>query len=118
MPYPLSTQLDEGSLRFNGGFALQWRSPPDAFLAAGVDRFLADARGLTGLEARAAGGVVALRIECCDRPAVFDDLGQVADESYRLRVDADGVVLTASTSMGVLRGLATLRQLISLDAQG
>ncbi|MFT4198655.1 MAG: beta-N-acetylhexosaminidase N-terminal domain-containing protein, partial [Pseudoxanthomonas sp.] len=117
MPYPLSTRLQDESIRFDGGFALQWSTAPDGFLSAATDRFLADAKRLTGLSGNAV-NAVPLRIECCDRPAVFDDLGHVADESYRLRVDADGVVLTASTSMGVLRGLATLRQLISLDAQG
>ncbi|GAA3949180.1 beta-N-acetylhexosaminidase [Hymenobacter algoricola] len=37
------------------------------------------------------------------------------DESYSLRVTPMGISLTAPTSFGVLRGLATLRQLLTAD---
>ena len=40
------------------------------------------------------------------------------DESYRLRVTADGIELQAPTDIGALRGLQTLLQLLRLDGQG
>ncbi len=47
------------------------------------------------------------------RPA--HPLRRRASEAYRLAVTADGVALEADGSLGVLRGLATLRQLIEVN---
>jgi hexosaminidase len=46
------------------------------------------------------------------------DLTVGEDESYRLRVTADGIELQAPTDIGALRGLQTLLQLLRLDGQG
>jgi hexosaminidase len=47
------------------------------------------------------------------RPGNLLTLGE--DESYALRVTPMGIVLNAPTHLGVLRGLATLRQLVHKD---
>ncbi len=40
------------------------------------------------------------------------------DESYQLKVTAEGIELQAATDIGALRGLQTLLQLLRLDGQG
>ena len=57
-----------------------------------------------------------LRIECAAASAPIPMLGE--DESYTLDIAPRQAVLSAPTTLGVLRGLATLQQLLQADAAG
>ena len=46
----------------------------------------------------------------------MQELGE--DESYRLKVTASGVQLTAANPLGVLHGLQTFLQLVRITPQG
>lgn len=52
------------------------------------------------------------------RPCRWPDGMALADEEYRLRVDADGAVVSASTVRGLLWGAMTLRQLVQSAERG
>ncbi|GLQ51909.1 beta-N-acetylhexosaminidase [Dyella flava] len=117
MPLPAHVSYQGGVLPFHGKFDVQWDGTPDAFLSQAVARFDADARRLTGIHA--VGGGTALHIACCTKPVKIGEPDlTVADESYHLTVDQAGISLSAATELGVLRGLATLRQLIVWDKDG
>ncbi|WDS35441.1 family 20 glycosylhydrolase [Pseudoxanthomonas sp.] len=111
MPYPVSAHMDGSALRFEGGFDVRWSAAPTVLLSDALGRFRADAARLTGLDEGGA-PAVSLSITCCaatpDEPAA----GGGVEEAYTLRVDEQGVQISADTPVGVLRALATLRQLI------
>jgi hexosaminidase len=103
MPWPRRvTRLDE---------SLPWSAPPAAVQWTAV-RTLRLERAVAGFAQRlfdVTGGGIALTIECAAAAAAFPELGD--DESYVLRVSANGAVVQANAEWGVLRGLATLAQL-------
>ncbi len=80
-----------------------------------AERFQRDLARLTGVETFAAGGP-ALEITCA--AADPGALTLKAREAYRLQVSPRGVALQADGPVGVLRGLATLRQLIETGPGG
>lgn len=107
-PQPKSATWQAGELKLEGAFAASWRDCHDARMTPALARFQGDAAALTGMDlARQTGP--ALKITCRADPAA---------EGYRLTVAADGVALDADGPLGVLRGLATLRQLIQVNPPG
>lgn len=107
-PQPKSATWQAGELKLEGAFAASWRDCHDARMTPALARFQGDAAALTGMDlARQTGP--ALKIACRADPAA---------EGYRLTVAADGVALDADGPLGVLRGLATLRQLIQVNPPG
>jgi len=107
-PQPKSATWQAGELKLEGAFAASWRDCHDARMTPALARFQGDAAALTGMDlARQTGP--ALRIACRADPAA---------EGYRLTIAADGVTLDADGPLGVLRGLATLRQLIQVNPPG
>jgi hexosaminidase len=107
MPLPASAAWSPGALKLDGAFAIDAGGCRDTNTGAAAERFQHDAAALTGMALAGRPGP-ALRILC--RPG--------AAESYRLKVTAEGVSLDADGPLGVLRGLATLRQLIEVNPPG
>lgn len=114
MPWPAQLSTTEGKLAVRGPFRVSWQGRHDDRLDQAVERFAADVGRRTGLAMRAPGPALAIRV-AADGPRI-PALGE--RESYSLVVDDTGVTLTAQQPAGVLRGLATLRQLIDTDAEG
>lgn len=107
-PQPKSAVWSAGELKLDGAFSVTWRDCHDTRMSPALARFQRDAAALTGMDmARVAGPK--LTIACGPDPVA---------EGYRLTVAADGVSLDANGPLGVLRGLATLRQLIATTPPG
>lgn len=114
-PLPQSVTEHEGALPVAGRFAITWTGCREPMLDRAAERFQRDLARLTGVETFAAGGPT-LEIACA--AADPGALTLKAREGYRLQVAPRGVALQADGPIGVLRGLATLRQLLETDADG
>jgi hexosaminidase len=108
MPQPAAATWGAGELKLDGAFAVDSSRCRDAHRTKAANRVQRDAASLTGMDLGQRRGPK-LRIACRADPAV---------ETYSLKVDADGVTLDADGALGVLRGLATLRQLIQVNPPG
>ena len=111
MPWPAHANVESGILRLESGFEVVWEGHQEPRLSRAVDRFNQRIGNLTGDDE-----AVPLKIHCEGPGEKVQSIGEV--ESYTLRVSSSGVVLKATTPVGVLRGLATLFQLIDKDVEG
>ena len=114
-PLPQSVTEHEGRLAVPGRFALAWTGCREPMLDRAAERFQRDLGRLTGVETFAAAGP---RLEIACAAADPGALTLKAREAYRLQVTAQGVTLQADGPVGVLRGLATLRQLLETGPDG
>ena len=114
-PLPQSLTEHEGALPVAGRFVITWTGCREPMLDRAAERFQRDLARLTGVETFAAGGP-ALEITCA--AADPGALTLKAREAYRLQVSPRGVALQADGPVGVLRGLATLRQLLETGPGG
>lgn len=115
MPVPQSVTVSPGDekLRVSGPFEVQWKGcGPTDRLDAAARRFQMDVGLQTGLRWNADTSVL-LGISCQTKDSAAD-----SGEAYRLNVRADGVTIDADSPTGVLRALATLRQLVGLSPAG
>ncbi|MCA0369282.1 MAG: beta-N-acetylhexosaminidase [Proteobacteria bacterium] len=110
-----ASRVDEG-LRLQAPFAVRFDGYHDARLQAATARFQGDVNRLAGLSEVSAGTAGPTLVIATRPDAKANRLG--AAESYHLTVDAQGVRLTADGPDGVLRGLATLRQLVERRGEG
>lgn len=119
MPAPRKVTLGNGRLAMKSDFRFHVEgNPGDKILWSAVNRTLQSLKQLTGLAlpqevATAAStkppGIFSIQVQ---KPATMT-MG--TDESYSLAVSSASVVLSAPTTMGVVRGLATFRQLVQKD---
>jgi hexosaminidase len=100
MPWPANIEMGRGSLALGPTFRV-------VFTGYSEPRLERAARRL---------GAVNLEIDCDHASEPIQKLGE--DESYRLKIDAQGAHLSAPNSLGVLRGLETFQQLIVSTLQG
>ncbi|HYO62765.1 MAG TPA: family 20 glycosylhydrolase [Pyrinomonadaceae bacterium] len=121
MPVPASVRFQAGRLAVNNTFSVAAaRARSDARLQSGVERFLRRLEGRTVLElprslaADAASATLVVETAGPGRavPSVEED------ESYTLEVSDKQAVLRAPTTVGALRGLETLLQLLEGDRAG
>lgn len=110
MPWPAEVAMGQGSLPVTPSLGVTISGPPDAVTQQAVSRFLARLEKRTGVARIGAEGAgLQIRVNGPARnPQTIDD-----DESYSLRVTGSGAVLEAPTPLGVVRGLATLLQLVN-----
>ena len=127
MPVPAQLQWGAGRLPVTAALQVAISGPvDDARLRGGIERFLRRAQERTGLTfphlpagSFAVGrnqAAATLVIECAAPGAALPVLGE--DESYGLKITADGAVLRAPTTLGALHGLETLLQLLQSDSAG
>lgn len=115
LPVPFRVVWENGRLRLDSGLAVRIEGPAgDERLRRGVERFGRDAGLLTGLAVRT--GVGGLTVRVTSPGQAIQSPGE--DESYRLSITALGAVLDAPTTVGALRGLATVLQLLAADSAG
>ncbi len=86
----------------------------DGRLARAVTRFMRRAEQQTGLIARSGVGGIAIRVAGPGQEVQ----SPTEDESYRLSITPRGALLEATTTVGALRGLETVLQLIEADSAG
>jgi hexosaminidase len=126
MPVPASVQNGSGRLALTANFRVAFSGTQDARLTAALARTLraweersglAFARTPTGDYVLATdNGTAQLVIQCDAASAAIPQLGE--DESYVLEVTPTRALLRAKTALGVLRGLATLQQMVQSDPAG
>jgi hexosaminidase len=124
MPAPAEMRAEQGSLRLDREFAVFISGAPDSRVEKAVDRALRRLEERTGLLLRrtsqgsyvrtAAPEHARLLIECATSSAPVPQLGE--NEAYVLHIEAEKAVLRAPTTLGVLRGLETLLQLVDSTA--
>lgn len=107
MPLPRSLAVQEGSLA-RGPWRVVWRGVRTPYLERAADRFRHDLERFQGESPDTLSGFP-LSIDC----RRGDGRLEGADESYTLAITSAGVTLAAPEAAGVIRGLATLRQVIA-----
>ncbi|MEZ5306268.1 MAG: family 20 glycosylhydrolase [Pyrinomonadaceae bacterium] len=120
MPVPKEVSFAEGKLRIDKDFSFAFTGHSDGRLSAYLSRVLKRLEGRTLLEfsrlAEKSKDEATLMIDVDSGGNAIPKLGD--DESYELRVESDAVVLNAETSVGAMRGLETLLQLVEADEDG
>lgn len=117
MPWPAHVAAGRGSLALEGSPTISVHGGDERVTRA-VERFAAQLRRKTGTEFAAEFPADSGRIDivCRGVGAAVQQLGE--DESYTLTVDDRQARLVAPNPLGVLRGLATLRQLAQAGEHG
>lgn len=119
MPVPASMTLGSGRVAVSASTTVAVSGAVDERLRAGVQRMMRRLEGRTGYtmsrtfsDAATATLVVSAAGPGTRIPSIDDD------ESYAIETTASQVRLSAATVVGALRGLETILQLLSGDAQG
>jgi len=117
MPMPASVQPGTGQLAVTQSFSVAVTGAHDASLDGGVRRFVTQLSRQTGIPFRPKPGAVpTLQIHADHGRESIQKLGE--DESYQLTVADSGAQLTAPTTLGILRGLQTFLQLVTITPNG
>lgn len=120
MPVPASVNFSDGRLSVTKGFSVALKGSKDARLERYIHRSLRRLENRTVLElprdfikdAAAATFVIEINSVSKDVPELLEN------ESYVLKVDGRQAHLKAETSLGAMRGLETLLQLLASDSKG
>ena len=119
MPMPAVMQRHPGTLKLDSSFTLGTTGYSDARLERAVQRLQSRIEGRIGVELPlvvTSNGAPTLSIECVAAGFAYPKLGE--DESYSLEIGAQHATLKANTVLGAIRGLETVRQLVSADQRG
>lgn len=119
MPLPAKAQMGSGSLKIDAGFAVAFVGFHDARLDRAGQRFSMQLTRETGFlfgqgPADPAKATLVVATDHDSKPV--QELGE--DESYTLEVTPNGAKLHAANTLGTLRGLQTLLQLVSVTPEG
>ena len=110
MPWPAELRRRPGRFLLTAGFTAARRGPDAKRVGAALARLLRAWERRSGLKFAAASRRPGLVVECAAAGERPPRLGE--DEAYELEVAPGRMVLRAPTSTGVMRGLATLEQLL------
>ncbi len=117
MPMPKNLVQLEGTLPIDSSFRVSLSGHKDSHIGAAVVRMLQCLGKKTGIPlsgyAFLDSGPATLEVHCDKAGESTPSLD--ADESYTLEVTGEGARLAAPSSLGILRGLETLLQLVDLD---
>jgi len=115
MPVPASVAWRVGRLRLDSSFTVRVTGTRrDDRLARAVERFVQRAGNLTGLMLNRGAAGLTLSVAGPGERVQSPE----ADEHYVLEVSSGGATLEAPTTIGALRGLETVLQLIDADSAG
>jgi len=119
MPLPSKVQLGTGSLKIDNTFTLSFAGYREARLDRAGQRFLTTLGHQTGIvfahgDSDPAKATLVVTTDHESKP--IQELGE--DESYTLDVTPTGAKLHAANPLGVLRGLQTFLQLVSITQDG
>lgn len=119
MPLPAKVQPGSGILKIDGGFTVAFTGFREARLDRAGQRFLAQLTKATGIPlgmgtADPSKATLVITTDRGSKPV--QEPGE--DESYTLEVVPTGAKLHAVTPLGVLRGLQTFLQLVSISPDG
>ncbi len=120
MPLPAAVQVVPGKLKLDAGFTVAIAGTNDPRLVRASLRLQERLRRRTGLVLRLGSAPSAtaatLTITVKESGPAYPKFGE--DESYSLAIDANHAALQANTSLGAMRGMQTLSQLVVGDASG
>ncbi|HEY7514044.1 MAG TPA: family 20 glycosylhydrolase, partial [Vicinamibacteria bacterium] len=119
IPAPARLEWGQGSLPLDRGFSVAALGTEDPRVASALRRSVARLSALTGLALREPvreAGRARLVVEALGTGQTVQKLGE--DESYRLVVTSTGARLSAPNPLGILRGLATVHQLVRREGSG
>ena len=120
MPMPASLMLTSDRVAITNAATVALRGVQDARIRAAVNRAMRRLEGRTGLMMQRAfatdANAATIVVDCQAPGAAIPSLDE--DESYTLTASGSQVVLRAPTVVGGMRGLETLLQLVSGDANG
>jgi hexosaminidase len=118
MPMPASVQMGTGQLPIDRTFWVTVSGFHDAMLDSGVERFKDQMQRRTGLllQKPADPAHPTLSIHADHASEKVLKVGE--DESYDLTVSASGATLTAPNTLGILHGLETFLQLVTITPNG
>lgn len=118
MPYPQSLSVQQGTFALNKNFTFAISGDNSVELNLALDRFIKRIKLQTGLSihpkrvASLADATFAINISSWVKPASsFLDI----DEQYDLAINSQQITLNANSSIGALRGLETLLQLVGIQ---
>lgn len=117
MPLPVEMSTGPGRLRLDSAFAARVPESADGRLRAGIRRALLRLAARIGqpiAESFGQAGRLTVLVAGAGEAVQTPD----EDESYALEISPGTATLTAPTTVGALRGLETLLQLVSADSQG
>lgn len=117
MPVPASVEFQQGRFRLDSSFTASTPWFADDRLRRGIARGLARIEAVVGQPLERAitdSGRFRVRVKGGGETIQTPD----EDESYTIDVTPDLVQLTTTTTVGALRGLETLVQLVSADSAG
>lgn len=121
MPYPAKLSVYEGQFSLTKDFSISIKGNPDKRLFQYLNNFVKRLSGRTGLffNIEKFNSVIqydnaSMLIECKRNGKVV--LGE--DESYSLNISDKQINLKAENDIGIMRGLETILQLLSSDANG
>ncbi|HXY39854.1 MAG TPA: family 20 glycosylhydrolase [Vicinamibacteria bacterium] len=119
MPWPAQVEAGEGALAISPTLAWWADGPASPIVERAVERLAGRLALATGVPVRAqraaSRDAATLRLRWASDPRW---LTLEADESYQLEVTASAALLQAAGEAGVLRGLATLAQLVVPGGEG
>jgi hexosaminidase len=120
MPLPARMQLGAGELKIDERFGVALSGYTEPRLERATERFLLQLHHETGIVFASRTAVDAnkatLVVTTDHESKAVQELGE--DESYTLEVSPSGAKLHAANSLGVLRGLQTFLQLVSISPEG
>ena len=118
MPWPASIEKADGQFRIDQSFSLSIEGPESKDLHEYASRFVSRLGGRSGVfflnNVPQNGSSGHLKIIYSDVQSLKVDV----DESYKLTISGEAVVLTSQSQFGAIRGLETLLQLLSSDKDG
>ncbi len=121
LPKPLKVIQKKGKFRLTDSFRVGMKETGTQRVYRGVDRLLRRLSGRTGLFFQPHRVRAEKEAEDADLQIRFKRTGKLEpgeDESYVLRIKPGTIRLKARTDIGILRGLETVLQLLSVDDEG
>lgn len=118
MPQPAHVSLGAGQFPIDGNFTVRLEGFSDDRLISAQQRFVKTLARETGIpfSPSLASGGAAMTVKTAGGSDAVQRLGE--DESYRLEVTPDHVLLTAPNPLGAMHGLQTFLQLVRVAPQG
>src|SRR5436309_8928330 len=120
IPMPANIEMGAGQLVVDPSFSVAISGHKEPRLQRAVEIFLSDLRSQTGMlpldmkVSDSSTGTLLIHAE--SRSKEVQELGE--DESYRLEITSSGATLNAPTTLGVMRGLQTILQLVETAPAG
>jgi hexosaminidase len=116
MPAPLHLVMGNGELLVSKNFGVSLPAGSDPRISSASARFIQHLSKQTGIVIAQNSQTPHLTIQCASSGQAVQELGE--DESYKLVVTTERAILSAPNPLGVVRGLATLEQLVAPASTG